>query len=161
MADAEHVPISDELLTTMRAAAALAVSLREPFITPRAILMALLNDPAIGAALGEIVNREKLEEVSVENNFGSVRVVEEIMPGEMPAMTRYDTLAFKTPDGKSSVWLNREAYNIFIEGAQRAEERYYPKQLALGLAAEAVHAPGVLAAIRLEPGRLIDAIYRL
>jgi hypothetical protein len=161
MPDSEHIPISQELLQTMRGAAKIAIDLREPFITPRAILLALLEDPSVGTALGDVVSREKVLSAKVEQNFGNIRVIDDRIPGETAAMTRYDTLAFKTPDGVASMWLSREAYNIFLEGAQRAEERYSPKQLALGLAAEAVLAPGILAAIRVEPGRLIDAIYRL
>jgi hypothetical protein len=160
--DLEQIPLSDELLNVMRNAARKAIDLREPFITPRAILLALLEDPAIGPGIEGVVNREKVLGAKVDENFGVVRLVDDFLPeGEQAAMARYDTLAFKTPDGRTSMWLNRDAYHIFIEGAQRADDRYYPKQLALGLAAEAVRAPGVLAAIRVEPGILADAIYKL
>jgi hypothetical protein len=158
----EQIPLSDELLTVMRRAARNAIDLREPFITPRAILLSLLDDPQIGPAMGGVVNREKVLAASLDENFGVVRLIDDFLPdGEQAAMTRYDTLAFKTPDGRSSMWLNRDAYHIFIEGAQRVEDRYYPKQLALGVAAEAVRAPGVLAAIRVEPGLLVEAIYKM
>jgi hypothetical protein len=160
--DLEQIPLSDELLNVMRRAARKAIDLREPFITPRAILLSLLEDPAVGPAIATVVNREKVLSANVDENFGVVRLVDDFLPeGEQPAMTRYDTLAFKTPDGRSSMWLNRDAHHIFIEGAQRIEDRYYPKHLALGVAAEAVRAPGVLAAIRVEPGLLTDAIYKI
>jgi hypothetical protein len=80
---------------------------------------------------------------------------------EQAALVRYDTIAFKTPDGRDTVWLNRDSLSIFLEGSRRVEDRYNPKQLALGLAAEAVRQPGVLSTIRVEPGALIDAIYKL
>jgi hypothetical protein len=155
------VPLSEDLLRTMRTAAKKAIELREPFISTRAILLALLDEPVIGPALSNVVSKEKVLSAEVQENFGVVRVIEEHVDGEQPAMTRYDTLAFKTPDGRTSMWLSREGHNIFIEGAHRVDERYYPKQLALGLAAEAVRAPGVLAAIRVEPGVLADAIFKL
>lgn len=162
MTELEQVPLSDELLAVMRRAAQKAIELREPFITPRTILLSLLDDSDVGPAMSAVVNREKVLAANVDENFGVVRLVDDFLPdGEQAAMTRYDTLAFKTPDGRNSMWLNRDAYQIFIEGAQRAEERYFPKQLALGVAAEAVRAPGVLAAIRVEPGLLTDAIYKL
>lgn len=162
MSELEQIPLSDELLIVMRRAARKAIELREPFITPRALLLSLLDDPSVGTAMAAVVNREKVLTANVDENFGVVRLIDDFLPdGEQPAMTRYDTLAFKTPDGRSSMWLNRDAYHIFIEGAQRVEDRYYPKQLALGIAAEAVRAPGVLAAIRVEPGILVDAIYKL
>lgn len=162
MPELEQVPLTSELLGVMRRAAKRAIDLKEPFITPRAILLALLDDPGIGPALGGVVNREKVLAAQAGENAGMTRLVEERMPdGEQPAMARYGTIAFKTPDGRTSMWLNKDAYDIFIEGAQRVDQRYFPKHLALGIAAQAIHAPGVLAAIRVEPGVLTDAIYKL
>lgn len=162
MPDIEHVPLAAELLGVMRRAAGTAIDLKEPFVTPRAILLSLLEDAGVGPAIASVVDRERVLSADVGENAGMTRMIEERMEeGERPAITRYDTLAFKTPDGRSSMWLNKDAYNIFIEGAQRVDERYYPKQLALGLAAQAIQAPGVLAAIRVEPGVLADAIYKL
>ena len=162
MPELEQVPLTSELLGVMRRAAKHAIDLKEPFITPRAVLLSLLDDPGIGPALAGVVNRDKVVGAHVGENTGMTRLVEERMEnGEQPAIARYDTIAFKTSDGRTSMWLNKDAYNIFIEGAQRVEERYLPKHLALGLAAQAIHAPGVLAAIRVEPGVLADAIYKL
>ena len=157
----EAIPLSEALLRTMRAAAKKAIELREPFITPRALLLALLDDAEVGPALRAVVNKEKVLAASAEANYGVARIAEEEPDGEEPAMPRYDTLAFKTPDGRTSVWLARDAYNTFLEGARRVEERYQPKHLALGLAAQAVLAPGVLAAIRVEPGVFADAVYKI
>jgi hypothetical protein len=157
----EAVPLSEELLRTMRNAAKKAIELREPFITPRALLLALLDDGEVGPALRAVVNREKVLAADAEANYGVTRILEEEPDGEEPAMARYDTLAFKTPDGRTSVWLARDAYSTFLEGARRVEERYQPKHLALGLAAQAVLAPGVLAAIRVEPGVFADAVYKI
>lgn len=163
MPELDQVPLTDELLSCMRRAARKALDLKEPFISPRALLLALLDDPAIGPALTDVVNREKVIAAQVTDNAtGLTRLLEDRMEdGEQPAMVRYDTIAFKTPDGRTSVWLNKDAFKIFIEGAQRVDARYYPKHLALGIAAQAIHAPGILAAIRVEPGILADAIYKL
>lgn len=162
MAELEQLALSEELLGVMRNAARKAQELREPFITPRAILLALLDDPGVGPAISGVVNRAKVSAAAVDENAVAPRAIEEVLPnGEQPAMASYDTLAFKTPDSRASMWLTREALRIFIEGAQRVDERYYPKHLALGFAAQAVHSPGVLAAIRVEPGILADAIYKL
>lgn len=160
-ADMEHVPLTSELLNVMRGAARKAIDLKEPFITPRAILLSLLDDPGVGPAMESVVNREKVRAADIAESAGMTRLIDERMDGEQPALTRYDTLAFKTPDGRTSMWLNKEAYAIFIEGAQRVDDAYYPKHLALGLAAQAIHAAGLLTAIRVEPGALTDAIYKL
>jgi hypothetical protein len=156
----DPVALSEALLNTMRVAAQKSIELREPFITPRAMLLALMDDSDLGPAICAVVNRDRLMAVESDGNFGVSRVAEE-GDGEEPALPRYDTLAFKTPDGHASMWLSRDAYGVFAEGAQRAETEYYPRHLALGLAAQAVQAPGVLTAIRVEPGVFAQAIYNL
>jgi hypothetical protein len=158
----EHVPLTNELLNVMRDAAKRAVETNEPFITPRTILLSLLDEPNLGPAISAVVNKQKVLESSAEESLGMNKVLEERMDaGEQPAIMRYDTLAFKTPDGSASMWLNQEAYTVFVEGARRVEDRYEPKQLALGLAAQAILAPGLLTKMRVEPGVLANAIYKL
>jgi hypothetical protein len=160
----EQIPLSEELLAVMRNSGRYSQQLREPFITARALLLALLDDDRIGPTLGSVVPRERLLELEPA---GDVRATASRLPesgmagGEKSAMPRYDTLAFKLPEGTASVWLSREAFTIFVEGANRAEETYLPKHLAFGLAAEALRTPGVLAALHVEPGRVTDALFQL
>lgn len=161
MPDLEQLPLTKELLALMRRAARAAIELHEPFVTPRAILLALIDDPGIGPAIAAVVVRDKVLAADAVEIAAPRPIEEHLEESEQPAMVRYDTLAFKTPDGRASMWLSKDAYDVFVEGAQRVEERYSPKHLALGLAAEAIRAPGVLAAIRVEPGVLTDAIYKL
>lgn len=162
----EHaqIQLDGELLALMRDAADKARTGREAFVTPRALLLALLDDSGTGPFLHGSVNRERLnaiEPAEIDLSGVSRMPDEHIGNDEQPALVRYDTLAFKTPDGADTVWLNKDALRIFVEGAQRAEHRYSPKHLALGLAAEAVRQPAILRAIGVEPGVLIDAIYKL
>ena len=160
----EQLPLTNELLSVMRNSGRYAQQLREPFITARALLLALLDDEKVGPALVDLVPRDKIMALAPSEDL---RVTATRMPdtglpaGEKPAMPRYDTLAFKLPEGTSSVWLSREAYAIFLEGANRAEGSYQPKHLAFGLAAEAVRTPGVLATLRVEPGKVTDAMFNL
>ncbi|MDQ2992164.1 MAG: hypothetical protein M3R30_05000 [Candidatus Eremiobacteraeota bacterium] len=163
MSEQEQVPLSEELLTLMRRAAATLLRLHEPFISSRALLLALLDDPHAGSVLAGVVRRDKLEELPVpeDNRRGLARAQERgLDSGELPAIVRFDTLGFKTPDGKTTVLLSREAYAIFNEGARRVEDRYLPKHLAYGLAAEAVKTNGVLSALNIEPGSVTEAIYK-
>lgn len=160
----EQVPLSDEFLGVMRNAGRYAHELREPFITARALLLALLDDPKIGATLAAVVPREKLLDLAPSDDlrFGATRLPDTGLPaGERSAMPRYDTLAFKLPQSTTSVWLSREAHAIFIEGLNRVDAMFMPKHLAFGIAAEAVLTPGVLAALYIEPGKVTDAIYNL
>ena len=160
----EQIPLSEELLTVMRTSGRYSQQLREPFITARALLLALMDDDKIGPALAAVVPREKLLELEPVDDARTTaaRLPESALAGgEKPAMPRYDTLAFKLPEGTASVWLSREAFTIFVEGANRAEESYLPKHLAFGLAAESLRTPGVLAALRIEPGKVTEALFAL
>jgi hypothetical protein len=160
----EQIPLSDELLAVMRNSGRYAQQLREPFITARAMLLALLDDPKIGAVLEPVVPRDKLLALAPSDDLrnGTTRLPESGLPaGERGALPRYDTLAFKLPEGTASVWLSRESCGIFSEGAQRADGRYLPKHLAFGIAAEAVRTPGILATLRVEPGKVTDALFGL
>lgn len=157
----DAVPLSDELLKLMRVSAKKALELHEGFITPRALLLAMMDDPAIGAPIASVVDRERLLSADAPVTQASRLPDDTFDAGDPAAIARFDTISFKTPDGGSSVWLTRDAYDIFIEGAQRADDRYMPKHLALGFAAEARRAPGVLAEINVQPGALSEAIYRL
>ena len=58
---------------------------------------------------------------------------------EKAALLRFNTLAFKLPESTKSVWLSREAYQVWNEGAKRVEDgaKYMPKHLAFGIAAVA------------------------
>lgn len=158
----EQIPLSAELLTVMRDAARYARQLNEPFVTARDLLLALLDEPTIGAALVEVLPREKLLELpaSGDPRNAASRLPDASLPsGERGALPRFNTLAFKLPDGSASVWLGREALALFVEGVNRAEGRYLPKALALGIAADAVRNPGVLRALNVEPGVVTDAIF--
>lgn len=160
----EQILLSEELLTVMRNAAKIAQRLREPFISTRTLLLALLEDPTIGPALVNVLPKEKLQMLPPAEDIraGATRLAEPNMaPGERAAMQRFDTLAFKLPEGKGSIWLSNEALTVFIEGAQRSEGKYLPKHLAFGIAAEAVRSPGVLAQMRIEPGKVTEAIFSL
>lgn len=161
MADLEQVPLTDELLALMRKTAQKALDLHEPFVTPRALLLTMIDDPQIGPAIAGVVNRDKLLQSETPATHAERLPDDVFAAGDADPIARYDTISFKTPDNRSSVWLGIDTFHIFIEGAQRVDDRYWPKHLALGLAAEAVHAPGVLAAIKVEPGALAEAIYRL
>ncbi|MHB8146821.1 MAG: hypothetical protein ACYDGM_06100 [Vulcanimicrobiaceae bacterium] len=160
----EQVFLSEGLLRVMRTAAAITLRLGGSFITTRALLLALLEEPEIGVALADVIPKERLEALPASEGpkYIAGRVPEPPLPiAERADMQRYDTLAFKVPDGTNSVWLSREALIVFQEGAQRAEGHYLPKHLAFGIAAQAVRTPGVLASLHVSPGAVNDAIYKL
>ena len=168
MAETEQIFLSDEILTLMRNAARLAGELKEPFVTVRTLLVALLEEPTLGEALVEVLPREKLENYALPEDAGT-RLTASRVPepnaqsGERPALLRFNTLAFKVPDGSKSVWLSREALNVWNEAAKRVPEgeKLLPKHLAFGIAADAIRSPGVLAAMGISPGDVTEALLKL
>lgn len=165
---AEQIFLSDNILGFMRHAAELAVKMREPFITIRTLLLAMLDDAALGPALEDVLPREKLEQYEQPDGDATKliasRVAEPQMgAGERAAMLRFNTLAFKLPDGSKSVWLSREAFTAWTEAARRVGEgeRFMPKHIAFGIAADAVRAPGILTQLRVSPSDVNEAILKL
>lgn len=169
MADqVEQIFLSDEILTMMRNAARIAGAMKEPFITVRTLLIAMLEEPQIGPALEEVLPREKLDAYEMPQDaisrLTASRVQEpNLNGGERPAMLRFNTLAFKTPDGSKSVWLSREAYQVWNEAAKRVDDgdRFLPKHIAFGIAADAVRNPGVLAQLHVSPGDVTEKLLKL
>jgi hypothetical protein len=168
MAENEQIFLSDEILTFMRNAARLAGVMKEPFITVRTLLVALLEDPALGEALVEVLPREKLENYELPEDamtrLTASRVPEpNAVAGERPALLRFNTLAFKVPDGSKSVWLSREAFVVWNEAAKRVNdgEKFLPKHVAFGIAADAIRSPGVLAAMHVSPGDVTEVLLKL
>jgi hypothetical protein len=165
---AEQIFLSDEILNLMRRAAVLAGTVREPFITVRTMLLSLLDDPLLGSSLQEALPREKLLEYEMAAEAAKANIASRVpepqmLDGERAAMLRFNTLAFKVPDGSKSVWLSPEAFSAWNEGAKRVEEaaRYLPKHLAFGIAADAVRTPGILAALHLSPGAINEALLKI
>ncbi|HUY11696.1 MAG TPA: hypothetical protein VMV73_05500 [Candidatus Dormibacteraeota bacterium] len=198
MAEAqEQIPISDELFKLMRDAAAHSRRMEERFVSSYALLLALMDDPIVGSALVDVIDREKLEGLYAirraerarvlaaaaeaaqaqvgedvrggrrEEQIEDPRRIADALPeppgshGEAPPMQRYDTLAFRCGEGSELTWLSHEAFAIFTEGARRADGRLMPHHIGIGFAAEAVRSPGVLAQLRVEPGKVTDALFKL
>ena len=168
MSDAvEQIPVSRELQTLMRHAALAATELRDPFITMRALLLALLDEPSIGPALSDVIERDLLLEYEADAAAAARMTASRVAdtgldPGERPAILRFSTLAFKIPDGSRSVWLSREAFAAFCSGARRVsdDEAYVPAHLAQAIAADAVRATGLLSELGIEPGAVSDAVMK-
>jgi hypothetical protein len=168
MADTEQIFLSEEILALMRNAARLAGALKEPFITVRTLLVALLEEPSLGEVLTEVLPREKLENYELPED-AATRLTASRVPepnavtGERPALLRFNTLAFKVTDGSKSVWLSREAFNVWNEAVKRVGEgeKMMPKHIAFGIAADAIRSPGVLAAIHISPGDVTEVLLKL
>jgi hypothetical protein len=133
--DHEQLPLSQELLGVMRGAVTYAVANGNDYVSPSHFLMALLDDASLRDMLGEHLERGTLIADTRKKKLPGVLEVPEVpLPeGEVVPFKRYDTLAFRSTDGKRVMWLDRDAYKIFIEGARRVEAgAFKPRHLALG-----------------------------
>ena len=88
-----------------------------------------------------------------------VEVPEGTLPGsEQPPFVRYEALAFRSLDGTRTLYLDGDAYHVFIEGARRADDVYRPKHLVFGFTAEAVKDRDLLSLFGSDPQSVTKAV---
>ena len=148
MTDHEQIAISDALLFVMRAAASGAVDAGEKCISPRRMLIALLQDPALREPFRDIVDVDALSAVAPDSD-------------EAPAAAHDNTLAFTDATGSHAVWLDGAAHAVFVDGARRAKKYYVPKDVLLGFVSEWRRAPQVLVDIKIDGTKFAQAAFAL
>ena len=165
MNDTEQLRIAPELLAVMRAAVTNAVARGAGFVAPPDVLLALLHDAQLGPVLAPLVPREKIERAADEAEK-KLPEVSEIPEGELPdgehaPFVRFDTLAFRSLDGADTLYLDSDAYHLFLEGARRAGDTYRPKHLVLGFTAEAVKDRDLLSMFGADVAAVSNAVDEL
>ncbi|GAC1578604.1 MAG: hypothetical protein NVS3B7_12280 [Candidatus Elarobacter sp.] len=165
MMDNEQLHLGPDLLAVMRRGVTNAVDRGAEFVAPPHLLLALLADPQLRPVLEPLVRRETVErgaDAVVKKLPEVVEIPEGPLPdGESASFARYDTLAFRSMDGAQTLYLDADAYQLFIEGARRAEGVYRPKHLVLGFAAEAVKDRDLLGMFGADVAQVSSAIERL
>ncbi len=165
MTDQDHVRLTPELMAVMRAAAGNAMRRGAHVIAPSDVLLALLYDPLVGPALETLVEPGHIAVAAedAEKKLPEIAEIPEgVLPdGESPPFVRYDSLVFLSPDGTRTLYLDGQAYHLFIEGARRADEVYNPKHLVLGFTAEAVKDRDLLGMFGVDPAHVANAVYNL
>ena len=162
--DSDQVLLSDELLLVMRGAVTYAVEYGAEFVAPPHVLLALLDDPKIGEALRDTLERGRLIAAARQPATGGiVQVPEGVLPrGESPAFVRYNTVVFQSSDGQHQRWLNRDTFRMFNEAAKRVDAgRFLPKHLAVGFASEQQSDRDIRALLGREPERFAEVAYAL
>jgi hypothetical protein len=153
--DHEQLLIGDELIAVMRGGVSIAIAHGAQFVAPPHLLLALLDDERVGPAIGPLVPRPRIDRAAIDaaNKLPEVFEVPEgqLPDGERPPFQRYDTLAFRSRDGARTLYLDADAYHLFLEGARRAGETYQPKHLVMGFTAEAVKDRDLLAIVGSDP----------
>jgi hypothetical protein len=162
--DAEQLPLASDLLTTMRVAVDYAQANGTPFVTAHHILLALLDDRFVGPSLNDALKRPDVELAAKEARPSHVAEIKEAFdaPADISTLKRYDTLAFRSVDGTETLWLDRTAYHVFLEGARRVERGAFgPKHLALGLLTEAIRNKELRQVLGSDPGSVSATVYAL
>jgi hypothetical protein len=147
----------------MRASVTYAVEFGSSFVGPPHLLLALLDDPKIGDALRDAVERGRIIATARQPVPGGlVEVPEGALPrGEQAPFQRYDTLVFQSTDGKAQRWLNRDTFNIFNESARRVDGRFLPKHIAVGFAIDAQNDRDVRTLLGRDPQVFSEIAYAL
>lgn len=162
--DHEQLALSQEILAVMRSAVTYAVAGGQEFVAPSHLLLGLLDDPQLGEVLDDYLERAKIvAETSRKKLPGVLEIPEAALPaGESVPFKRYDTLAFRSTDGKRQLWLDRDAFKVFIEGARRVDVgAYKPKHLALGYVAESIKDRDLQGLLGRDPSAVSTAVFEM
>jgi ClpA/ClpB-like protein len=160
--DSEQLRLAPDLLNALRAGVTSAIEYGAEFVAPPHLLLGLLTDPQIGPVIDPLVPREAIVKSAGETGKKLPEVAEmaegPLLRSELPPFTRYDTLAFRSLDGKRTLYLDGDAYHVFIEGARRAVGVYRPKHLVYGFTAEAVKDRDLLSLFGSDPQSVAAAV---
>lgn len=162
--DHEQLLLSNEILAVMRAAVTYAIDGGQDFVAPSHLLLGLLDDPTLGDVLADYLERGKIVTDTQRKKLPGVLEVPEahVPAGEAVPFKRYDTLSFRTTDGKRQLWLDRDAFKVFIEGARRVDAGpYRPKHLALGYLAESVKDRALQGLLGRDPSAITTAVFEM
>jgi hypothetical protein len=160
----DQVLLSDELLAVCRAAVSFAVEYGASFVAPPHVLLALIDDPKIGGALAEVLERGRIVAAARQPSPGGVREVDEgaLPRGEKPPFVRYDTVVFHSSDGGHQRWFNRDSFKLFNESAKRASGgRFLPRHLALSLTLSAQHDQTMRSLLGTDPEMFKEVVFAL
>jgi hypothetical protein len=161
----EHVRLSSDLVDVMRGGVSIAIANGAQFVAPPHLLLALLDDPQVGPKIAELVPKPRIDRAALDAAKKLPEVFElpegPLPDRERPPFQRYDTLAFRSRDGARTMYLDADAYHLFLEGARRASESYRAKHLVIGFTAEAVKDRDLLAIVGSDPQGVAIAVSEL
>jgi len=160
----DQLPLSKEVLAVMRGAVTYALAAEAEFVAAPHLLLAMLDDAEVGDVLADFLERGKIvNETKKKTSPGVLEIPESPLPdGETAPFKRYDTLAFRSADGATALWLDRYCFKVFIEGARRIDDGpYRPKHLAAGYMAEAIRDRDLQLLLGRDPQAVTMAIFEM
>jgi hypothetical protein len=163
--DHEQLRLGGDLLAAIRRGVDAAIERGGQFVAPPHLLLGVLEDERVGPALEPVVSRERLlkaAEAAPKRLPAVVEIPEGSLPeGDHPPFVRYDTLAFHAVDGSRVLYLDGEAFRLFIEGARRAGDAYHARHLVMGFAAEAVKDRDLIQLFSTDTAKVMAAMVEL
>ncbi len=162
MTDGEQVHLDADVLHVMRRGVTAAIEHGAEFVAPAHLLLGLLRDARVGPAIRALVPGDAIARAAADaaHKLPGVGEVadEHLPPGERAPFPRYDTLAFRAADGSRTLYLDDDAYHVFVEGARRAGDVYRPQHLVYGFTAEAVKDRDLLVLFGSDPESVTKAV---
>lgn len=143
MTDTDQLRLDPDLIGVMRFSVTSALAYGAPFVAPAHVVLGLLADPRIGPAIAPLVPRDRVEQVAAQPRA---------------KLQDTDTIAFLSRDGAHSLYLDADAFHVFLEGARRASGVYRTKHLVFALTAEAVKEQSLLALVGRNPQAVTSAV---
>lgn len=163
--DHEQLRLAPELLDVMRAGVTHAIEHGAQFVAPAHLMLALLDEPRVGPAIAELIPHDRVTHAA-EAAIAKLPEVAELPEGplpddETPPFPRCDTLAFRSSDCTRTLYLDRDAFRLFVHGARRAGEVYRPKHLAMGFVAASLKDGEIISLLGKDPQAIISAVFEL
>jgi hypothetical protein len=160
--DNDQLRLGSDLLTVLRTGVTIAIAHGAEFVAPPHMLLGLLADPDLGPVIAPLMPRDAIEKAAAEAVKKLPAVAElidsQLGDDEHAPFPRYDTLAFRSLDGSRTLYLDNDAYHVFIEGARRAVGTYRSKHLVYGFTAEAVKDRELLSLFGSDPQSVTTAV---
>jgi hypothetical protein len=160
--DGDLLRLEADLLEVMRTAVTAALGSGAAFVAPAHVMLGLLADARIGPAIAPLIAREdvlRAAEDACQEPPDMAEIPEGALPeGEGAPFVRRDTVAFLSRDGAHSLYLDPDAFRVFLEGARRAAGVYRAKHLVFALTAEAVKERELLELLGRDPQAVTKAV---
>ncbi len=160
--DRDQLRLEADLIDVMRTGVTSAVECGAEFVAPAHVMLGLLADPRIGPAIAPLIPRDRVLQAANDalQKLPDVGEIPEgpLADGERTPFVRRDTIAFRSRDGEHTLYLDADAFRVFLEGARRAGEVYRAKHLVFAFTAEAVKERELLNLVGRDPQAVTKAV---